>query len=296
MKNSWWHSKFRVLSTALELINSSAFSLENQRAKIEMDLIIAEIPFKLETSSFVTAVIFCLTKISGFGTVYFVLFINLEFCKRGKLRTRFGSGCLAWFSRKRSFSRRRRIWVWAKNWHLEILGFRRTLRIRSNDKGSVSKSLPIEQWYYFWRFRFFQSNLTSILILFWYLIIFKDKSLCNSRHAQQFSYERSNQAQTLTVPPNLLICGGQSWYSPDGVSSLSGKNVELNRKCCRWCLFAVTCFKVWTRCNCSSQLLETYLFDRQPMVVSGSGIKWRSPNQWKELESLAINNFFGSWI
>ncbi len=29
-------------------------------------------------------------------------------------------------------------------------------------------------------------------------------------------------------------------------ASLPRKNVELNRKCCRWCLFAVTCFKNWT--------------------------------------------------
>ncbi len=38
----------------------------------------------------------------------------------------------------------------------------------------------------------------------------------------------------------------RSWLSPDGVSSLLRKNVELNLKCCRWCLFAVTCFKNWT--------------------------------------------------
>ena len=54
----------------------------------------------------------------------------------------------------------------------------------------------------------------------------------------------------------MLSCGGLFCDSPVGVASLSRKNVELNLKCRRWCLFAVTLFRV-NQCYCSSQLLET---------------------------------------
>ncbi len=57
------------------------------------------------------------------------------------------------------------------------------------------------------------------------------------------SYERSSQAQNLTVPPILLSAAGYLLIFAGWRAGLLRKSVELNRKCCRWCLFAVTCFK-----------------------------------------------------
>lgn len=72
-------------------------------------------------------------------------------------------------------------------------------------------------------------------------------------------------------------------YSPiDWIETEANKIVQPLNPIIVMILFKKICSK-WTWIAVTVQLLETYLFDRQPMVVSGSGIWWRQPNHWMKL-------------